>query len=345
MAVRNLNERITMKDLARMAEVSVPTVSQVLNNKENFCSSKKREEILELARQHNYQPNIGYRIMTGMKTNIAAIIFSQERVSRDEHIMNLSISLTCGLEKQGYAVYSAIMTPDIDANMAKIRELESRGCHSFLLIGQPVGFREISGYILKSDHNYIGMGFSSLPNSVQLDEGAAIAGYIRYFQANNILNFKLVAPESFIKHRLRQSPGNEDLLRLRQKFSYIEKDEFPPHDPLGQRFQVGYQCAEAEYSVNPEIQGMIFISDYHALGAASFFSSRGLKPGKNIRICGMYNTTVRRFSAYPIISSDFDIPRLAELMLENLTEKEPPKIRVTPRIVMDKIVPGGSNEY
>ncbi len=48
---------ITLKDLAKMANVSTTTVSLVLNNRPNRISASKKNEILSLAKRFNYQAN------------------------------------------------------------------------------------------------------------------------------------------------------------------------------------------------------------------------------------------------------------------------------------------------
>ena len=48
--------RVTIKDIAREAGVSVTTVSRVLNNKADV-SDKTREKVLKIIDKMNYNPN------------------------------------------------------------------------------------------------------------------------------------------------------------------------------------------------------------------------------------------------------------------------------------------------
>ena len=57
----NIQKPVTMQQIARLAGVSRPAVSAVLNNRENSSikvSQEKRERILDIARNLKYRPNL-----------------------------------------------------------------------------------------------------------------------------------------------------------------------------------------------------------------------------------------------------------------------------------------------
>jgi DNA-binding LacI/PurR family transcriptional regulator len=334
--VKERKTRVTLKDLAKATGLAVPTVSRIINKKETYCSHETRTQVLQLARKLNYQPNIGYRIMTGMETNIAGIIFSQERLTRDEHILVLLTSLNLGLETRDYAVYSTVLTPDADQNMVKIRGLEAKGCRSFVFVGAPIGYDRIADYIYESGHQYIGINYHDLKKVVWLNEGGAIISYLRYFRETGSDDFKIVVPPLYLEERLCPEMTTFDQDYCKNKWHWIELDEFPVRDHFDQSFALGYQVASAEYRKNPNIQGLIFISDYHALGAARFFSEQGLRVGEDVKLCGMFNTSTRRFSNMSIISSEFKMRDVGELMLDNLSMPAPILINIEPEIIINK---------
>jgi LacI family transcriptional regulator len=49
--------RVTIKDVAQAANVSVSTVSRVLSNKENFFASKTADHVRKVAADLGYQRN------------------------------------------------------------------------------------------------------------------------------------------------------------------------------------------------------------------------------------------------------------------------------------------------
>lgn len=60
---------VTIKDIARLANVSTATVSMVLNNKDNGITQKTRDRILKIAQELNYRPNRLARGLVTKRTN------------------------------------------------------------------------------------------------------------------------------------------------------------------------------------------------------------------------------------------------------------------------------------
>ncbi len=68
--------KITIKDIARIANVSVATVSLVLNDKPSRISPATRDKIKKIAKEHNYVPNMAARGLVGSATNTIGVIIS-----------------------------------------------------------------------------------------------------------------------------------------------------------------------------------------------------------------------------------------------------------------------------
>jgi LacI family transcriptional regulator len=68
-----LMKNITLKDVAKMAGVSVPTASRVLNN-EKFVSEKVKISVMSAAKELDYQPEWTARSLRLRKTNIIGVI-------------------------------------------------------------------------------------------------------------------------------------------------------------------------------------------------------------------------------------------------------------------------------
>lgn len=66
--------KLTIKDIAREAGVSITTVSRVLNNKEEGMSQKTREKVLRLMEEVNYQPNKLARGLVTKRSNMLGLI-------------------------------------------------------------------------------------------------------------------------------------------------------------------------------------------------------------------------------------------------------------------------------
>lgn len=65
---------VTLKDIAKRAGVSVMTVSNVINGNHHKVSQKTIEEVLAIANELNYQPNLSARTLAGKRSNIISLI-------------------------------------------------------------------------------------------------------------------------------------------------------------------------------------------------------------------------------------------------------------------------------
>lgn len=68
-------KKVTIKDIAREAGVSIATVSNVINNKANRVSEKKKREILELMEKYNYAPNLNARSLVAQESKMIGILY------------------------------------------------------------------------------------------------------------------------------------------------------------------------------------------------------------------------------------------------------------------------------
>ncbi|MEK7727461.1 MAG: LacI family DNA-binding transcriptional regulator [candidate division KSB1 bacterium] len=71
-----MKPKVTIKDLARMANVTAATVSMVLNGKTNI-SAATRQKILALAEEHHYVANVAARGLVKARTHSIGIIMPE----------------------------------------------------------------------------------------------------------------------------------------------------------------------------------------------------------------------------------------------------------------------------
>lgn len=71
-----MQNRLTIKDIARMSGVGKSTVSRVLNN-EGSVSPQTRERVEAVIRQHGFTPSKSARAMRGQSDKVVGIIVSR----------------------------------------------------------------------------------------------------------------------------------------------------------------------------------------------------------------------------------------------------------------------------
>ncbi|HEX3040372.1 MAG TPA: LacI family DNA-binding transcriptional regulator, partial [Caproiciproducens sp.] len=96
----------TIKEIARMAEVSTTTISNVLNGKPGAASEAKANEILALAQQLSYTPNAFAKRLKQQKSNSIGIITEDLTVFNAPEIVD-GVDAYC--EENGYEIILANM--------------------------------------------------------------------------------------------------------------------------------------------------------------------------------------------------------------------------------------------
>ena len=69
-------EKMTLKDIADKAGVSMMTVSNVINGKNSRVSPQTADKINAIIKEYNYVPNLSARSLTRKSSNIIGVIFS-----------------------------------------------------------------------------------------------------------------------------------------------------------------------------------------------------------------------------------------------------------------------------
>ncbi|MDO4595273.1 MAG: LacI family DNA-binding transcriptional regulator [Tissierellia bacterium] len=122
-------------DIAKEAEVSIATVSRVINNNKNV-SPKTRRKVEEVIKKLDYSPNLTARSLASNKTMIIGILVTDIR--NPFHSM-AAYKIVGELEKYGY-MSLLLNTSDDSFTKAKYLELiYKRGVDGILLVGSDYG--------------------------------------------------------------------------------------------------------------------------------------------------------------------------------------------------------------
>ena len=315
----------TLKIIAERAGLSQSTVSQILNRRSNdFSSEKTRQRVFSLAHELGYKQQFGHKLLRGDKTQTVAILLSQHRVSLEEHTQALILRLLDQLESRDYAAYLVTLSPSEDKNLDSIRELLGRGVDSFIFLGHPVGAAALEKYISEADRTLIGYG-SGFSRKIIADISNAIAEMIRFFLARGHRNFRFFFGERTDPGRLKglckvfPELTREQLLdKYRIHLGYQGKI----HD-IDEPARFGYQATKQAFEQDPAIDGCLYLSDYFAVGGLRYLMETGRQIGKEVLVAGFNNIHAVRNFPLPVTSAEHDVPRIAEALIEEMTQKGP----------------------
>lgn len=138
--------KITIKELAKMANVSVATVSRVMNHHPQGVSKEKREEILALAEKYHYTPNLIAKSMVTHKSQCIGLLVPD--------ILNPFFQyLFRGLEDYvmpyGYSVFLCNTDNDPMKYLNCVKAMLGKSVDGFILTGYPLEIADELDILLK----------------------------------------------------------------------------------------------------------------------------------------------------------------------------------------------------
>lgn len=76
-----MKKRVTIKDVAKEAQVSIATISYVINNKDNL-SKETVDRVNEAIKKLNYIPNLSARSLVNKKSNLVGVVIPQTEAGK-----------------------------------------------------------------------------------------------------------------------------------------------------------------------------------------------------------------------------------------------------------------------
>lgn len=100
-----MKERVSIKDIARICNVSISTVSKALNDRADV-GNKKKEEIRRTARELNYIPNYMASALKSKKTMNIGVLLSEKTGTglMHEYFAKILNSFKSTVEERGYVI-------------------------------------------------------------------------------------------------------------------------------------------------------------------------------------------------------------------------------------------------
>ena len=318
--------RVSLKEIAATVGLSVASVSEILNNRpNNYSSEATKERVRRVAKEMGYQVSFGYKLLRRQKTRTVAIMNSRAQMNDEEHVMALTLRLTTGFDKLGYAAYYNAFSDDAEANLKKVRELIGRGVESFVFLGQPFGQQEIMTELEASGINSVGIA-PSFPRWVRSSLFIGGEALIRYIRSQIGDNFRLICEKK------QCNPGCHGfgaLMRvypeltgqeIKKRFIYPMDDiDFYVPDPHASWERHGFETTARLLHDFPGVEGIIYMNDSFAVGGGNCLLQPGYRKYRSLLLGGFNNDQVIRNYPLPISSVQHNLSRLAaELVREAL---------------------------
>jgi DNA-binding LacI/PurR family transcriptional regulator len=272
-----------MVDIARLAGVSISTVSRALNGSD-LINPETTKRVQELARSLNYSINVGAKNLRSGDNRTVAIVIPFDRVTRqtisDPFFLGMLGSLADALTEQGYDMLLSRVDAD---HLDKLAEVYDTGrARGIIVIGQWGHHDQLNA--LASRNVPLVVWGANLPRQLYCSVGS-----------DNVAGGQEATTHLLSKgHRRIVFLGNTDLPEVAQRYQGYVLAHQQASRPLDTNLQVNvsFSAQQAKEGVERMLErGLQFdaifaASDLIAMTAISVLQSRGLRVPEDIAVVG-----------------------------------------------------------
>lgn len=285
----------TIKDVARLAGVSISTVSRVMNSPESV-QQIKRERVLEAIEELQYQPNAFARGLIYKKSGTLGVMIPD---IENPYYAGLIRGMQDAAVSRNCSLMICNTDRDKDRLIAYVQSFYEKQVDGIIFASDslhPEYYEVMKQYrfpfVLAST---VSKEFA-IP-SVDIDNEAAAYDAVKYLIR---LGHRSIGMISFpFQVTLAGVPRHDGFLRATREAGYLEckeQVEFANH-----RYEDAYKATARLMSRNPHITAIFAASDEFAMGAISWLQERGIQVPEQISVIG------------------FDDIRMAQMYIPKLT--------------------------
>lgn len=347
--------KITIKDIARRADVSPGTVSKIITGKYKFDNVKISEETIgrvnRAVREMNYEPDYGARVLSTGRTFTIGICMPKSK-HKNFHLEHYYSRIIDRIEKEAVNTRYDLLLVNYDAYVNKFN---TRRIDGLIIIEQWEKDREIEE-LRKGKGKFVVinnlMDDPSRITSVNIDNKKGMEEAAGHFRSNGHTAL------AFIGELIPNSQWKEQKLRLdffdaamKKEGMSVDRDLFL----LGEHPDISGRIKEQNFDQMSGYYGMEYLlekkkgkftgvlcaNDLVALGAVNYLYEKGLKPGKDVSLIGFDDLDFSAFlmGGLTTIRQPFDElgRRAFRLLLEMVDEEketEPRQIVIPPELVV-----------
>lgn len=306
--------KLTMKDIAKEAGVSVATVSHVINGTKNITEERKNK-ILKIIEKHNYVPNSTAKNLRRRSTKTAALVVSS---STDSFVNEMIFGVEKKAREMGYSLLLVNTNEDEVYEEKTINILYSKMVDGIILsptsnnIDYLNKFTKSMPIVLVNRYNEIVKNAPRVTGD-NYRIGYDATNHLIEHGHENIGVIYSVPDVSTTEGRIR---GYKDALN-ENNLSYDDKN-----------LEIGYGTVEggavAVHSLlkkNKDITALFFLNDFMTIGGISKLKEMRLAIPEDIALIGFGDSPASAIIDPPVTNMILPPQEIGEIALESLIKK------------------------
>lgn len=278
---------MTIKEIAKLAKVSVATVSRVMNN-DSRVSPATRRTVLAVIEETGYTSNQNARNLSTSKSNMVLVLIPT--------ILNPFYSkILSGIEdeasKQGYQVLVGVTNIDPKREEKFFRMLKAKQVDGIISFITKTGSKDIEK--LASVYPYVECCEFSGANNVtytMIDNENASKSAVEHFIRKGHTKIGLISGNYYRCSEIARTIGYRSALEE----ANIEFDE-TKIVVSNYTYEKAYEVTGELIERHPDVTAILCVSDSNAIGCINKLKDIGKEVGKDIEVIGFDNDSITEF--------------------------------------------------
>jgi len=305
----------TIKDIAKLANVSKSTVSRVVSNN-GFVKPETKERIERVIMELNYKPNVFAKGMRTNKSNSIGILFPD--LSNPFFAEWYEILDKISREK-GYLNYICISDPKGETEETRVNDLLARSIDGIILFSYTKNnpfwkrLEEINKTtpVICCDSMFQGFNVSCVYANGEKATKKAVE-YIYNTGKRRIAYIKGSKDFDVVTNRFEGYKAALDELQIEFEGELVKEGKFTKN--------CGWKAAEKLMSLDKKPDAILASTDYMALGVLDYLTKNNYKIPGDVAVFGYDNLQLSAATTPPLSTIALPIRKLAETTINRLIE-------------------------
>ncbi len=286
---------MTLKDIAKKAQVSFQAVSMALNDENTgHLSPKKREEIRRIAAEMNYMPNRAARSLRTKSSKLIGVIFPG---SMDDYFSELMHSMLWAFTNNGYhALFAFSMWEEDKTVRPLVTRMLAQGVDGLIAYGEPDTFGIPRVPTLFVSH----AGCFTIPKNsdgIVIDIESTALDAVRYLKK---LGHRKVGYAGAKSHyRFNAFLESIDRLGMETRPEWLTEGWGIP--------ETGYEAAGKLIAVKERPSAVVAYNDTAAISLVNTLHESGFTIPGDFSVIGAYNIKNARYAFPPLTTYDMRV--------------------------------------
>ena len=302
-------KRVTISDVAEMAEVSTMTVSRVINNRESI-KPETRQRVQDAIKELGFRPNHIARSLTSDRTLTIGVVIVD--------IANpFFAEITAGVEtaswEKGYNVILCNTQEDLTREREVLRMLEAKQVDGVIVCSARLADEEFIA-LLEAFPAAIVFNRqiqSNIINSIILEDADGTKRLVNHLIASGHKNLGMVAGS-------KQSRSAQ--ARIEGFLSAVPNDNPPIERAETAHIQPGYEVAKRLLTQHPDLDGLVCHNDLAAAGAIEACKDMGKRVPQDVAVVGCDDIPLASLTSPKLTTLRVDRRQLGQMITTELFE-------------------------